>query len=99
MRLVVLALLVPLAGCASSAAVPSNPITVPPSEPRTLAQDAADCGIALALAGVTGGTVAIGAAIATTPACARLPGDVLARLQGDATVKATTARRQMRLRP
>lgn len=65
--------------------------------PPSLSQDAADCGIAVALAGVTGGVASIAGAIAATPSCARLPGDVLAQIQGTAVVKATAARRALRL--
>lgn len=87
-----------LAGCSAlggnmQPATPGTPVT-----PATLSQDAADCGIAVALAGVTGGVGSIGAVIASTASCMRLPGDVIARIQGDATVKVTAARRTLRLR-
>ncbi len=57
--------------------------------------DAATCGIAVALAAVTGGPAAIPAAIATTPACLNLPADVIAQIEGTAKAQAPAARRAL----
>ncbi len=78
-----------LAACSGTTSSTINP---------TLAQDAAECGIALALAGVMSGGIGIPAAIAATPACLRLPADMLVQIEGTATTQAVAARRAMRIR-
>ncbi len=88
MKRLILALPILLAACATQ--------TAPGSPPPTLAQDAAECGIALALAGVMSGGSGIPGAIAATPACMRLPADILAQVEGNATVQANRTLRQMR---
>lgn len=72
--------------------------TTPTPAPPNLAQDAAACGIALALAGVMNGPASIPAAIQATPACLNLPADILSAVAGNATTQATAARRTMRMR-
>jgi hypothetical protein len=85
-----------LAACTTAGTTPSpTPPTIPPP---TLAQDSADCGIQLALAYLTGGSSGLAGAISSTASCQRLPGDVLAKIEGSATTRATAARRTMRLR-
>src|SRR5258706_16119890 len=87
---------VALAGCSALGGntQPATPVT--PVTPPSLSQDAADCGIAVALAGVTGAAASIAGAISSTPSCGRLPGAVLAQIHGTAVVNATAARRARR---
>jgi hypothetical protein len=91
MKRLILAIPIILVGCAT------QPTTVPPTAPPpNLAQDAAECGIALALAAITNGGGSIATAALANASCMRLPADILAQIEGNATVQANRTLRQMR---
>jgi hypothetical protein len=92
MKRLVLALPIVLAGCAT------QPTTVPApaGPPPNLAQDAAECGIAIALAAITNGGGSVASAALANASCMRLPADILAQIEGNATVQANRTLRQMR---
>lgn len=91
MKRFILALPIILAGCATQA-----PTVPPTATPPNLAQDAAECGISLALAAVMNGAGSIASAALANASCMRLPSDILAQVEGHATVQANHALRQMR---
>jgi hypothetical protein len=93
MKRFILALPILLGACAT------QPTTVPPTvPPPNLAADAAECGIALALAAITNGGGSIASAALANASCMRLPADILAQVEGNATVQANRALRTMRHR-
>jgi hypothetical protein len=95
MKRIVLALPILLAACATQPAATPAPAGPPPN----LAQDAAECGIALALAAITNGGGSIASAALANASCMRLPADILAQVEGNATVQANRALRAMRQFP
>lgn len=92
MKRLVLALPILLAACATQPVVTPAPAGPPP----TLAQDAAECGIALALAAIMNGAGSIASAALANASCMRLPADILTQVEGHATVQANRALRTMR---
>jgi hypothetical protein len=95
MKRLILTLPILLAACATQpAATPGVP--VPAGPPPTLAQDAAECGIALALAAVMNGAGSIASAALANASCMRLPADILTQVEGNATVQANRTLRTMR---